>query len=349
VNPASSSVPEHPRLREGTRLTPLSRGAVLVEGQKTDSYITDEGTAEVLRACDGRTLEELAADLRTRFGWPFRAEDGREILANWARYGYLEECPLPPRRLLRLDPSPLLRLLRPLTAVYGRRATALLAGALALTGLVLTLLFGTRLLPPLSGMVRSAPPWGALACILGYYVGYMVTAFFHELGHALAVFRLGGEVPEMGIQRNFNFYVLSNREVLQQPGEKVWYYGGGLLSDTFWWVGAWIWWLLAPGYIPLFLLVPQCIYFIVLAWAPTGASDMALMLRTGVGWELIPRAFRSRGWIEAWGKAPRPQVAMEGLRLAAATALLILVACHDVWLILVYALYRIARRVLNRW
>jgi hypothetical protein len=342
------AVPDAPRLRPGTTLTELNRGSVLVRGQETDAFITDEGTAGVLQACDGRTLAGLSAGLRERFGWGLTPDDLREILTKWARYGYLDGTPLPRRRLVRIDPAPLLRLLRPLAGLYGRGGLAALAALAALAGLGLTLRFGAGLLEPLSRLIRSAPPWGALATMVCYYVGYMVTAFWHELGHALAVHRLGGEVPEIGVQRSLNFYVLSNREVLQTTQEKLWYYGGGLLSDTFWWLGAWIWWLLAPGYMPLFLLVPQCVYFIILAWAPTGASDMALMLQSALGWGLLPRAFRQEGWAGRWRRAPRPQVLLEGLRLAASTALLVYVAWHDVLLILVYALYRMARRGMNR-
>ncbi len=342
------AVPDAPRLRPGTTLTELSRGSVLVRGPKTDAFITDGGTAGVLQACDGRSLDELSVGLRDRYGWTLSVDDLREILTKWARYGYLEGTPFPHRRLVRLDPAPLLKLLRPLAGLFGRRWLAAFSVLAALAGLGLTLGYGAGLPPPLSRLIRTAPPWGALATLVSYYLGYMVTAFFHELGHALAVHRLGGEVPEIGVQRNLNFYVLSNREVLQKTPEKLWYYGGGLLSDTFWWLGAWIWWLLAPGYIPLFLLVPQCVYFIVLAWAPTGASDMALMLQSALGWALLPRAFRQEGWAGRWRRAPRPQVLLEGLRLAASTALLVYVAWHDVLLILVYAVYRTVRRGMNR-
>ncbi len=337
-----------PRLKAGVTLTTLQRGAVHVSGPGLDAYITDEGTATVLEVCDGRSPGEIAAGLNERFGWALTADDVRGLLERWAGWGYLEGTPTRSERLVRGDPSPLLRLLRPLGGLYGRRLTAIAAGLAAAAGLVLTVLFGSRVLAALGELARFHPVAGPVIAILGYYLGYSVTAFFHELGHALAVHWHGGEVPEIGIRRNCNFYVLANRDILLTPADRIWYYAGGLLSDTVWWLGAWVWWLLAPGPIPLFLLVPQTVYFLLYAWAPSGHSDAALVLREAVGWKPLARIRRGTDWRKQWTTAPPGQRALEITRLLLSIALIIFVAVRDTWLIVLYCIYRLLRKGLNR-
>ena len=341
-----STVLERPKVREGTAFRSLKEGAVYVSGPRTDAFITDDGTATVLQACDGRSLSELCEQFRARYGWDLTEEDVAGILESWAKVGYLEGTPARSRRLVRFNPDGLLRLLRPLQSLYGRLPTAIIATVFAAAGFVLTILYGTVVITDLGLLARAIPPWGALVLIVGYYLGYSVTAFFHELGHALAVRRLEGEVPEIGIQRNTNFYVLANREILKTPQARIWYFAGGLISDTVWWLIAWVWWLLAPGPVPLFLLVPQTVYFLVFAYAPSGNSDMAKVLREAVGWTALSRP--GRGWSNKWRKAPAKQRALEGLRLAVTVSLVVFLAINDVLLVGLYIVYRLARKGLNR-
>ncbi len=337
-----------PNLKPGVTLTTLKEGAVLVEGPGLDSWITDEGTATVLEVCDGRPSEEIAAGLNERFNWGLSGADVRSLLERWATWGYLEGTPTRSERLVRADPAPLLRILRPLTRLYGRRSTALAAGLLAAAALVLTVVHGPRVLAAYGQIARLHSVWGAALVILGYYLGYSVTAFFHELGHALAVYRHGGEVPEIGIRRNFNFFVLANRDILLTPADRIWYYAGGLLSDTVWWFGAWVWWLAAPGPLPLFLLVPQTVYFLLYAWAPSGYSDAALVLREAVGWTPLSRIRRGTDWSKRWKEAPGAQRALEIARLTLGAALIVFIAVHDLYLIALYIIYRLLRKGLNR-
>ncbi|MCK4773045.1 MAG: hypothetical protein KAT18_08990 [Candidatus Latescibacteria bacterium] len=340
------TVLERPKVRDGTTYQTLTNGAVYISGPLIDAFITDDGTATVLQACDGRTLSEMCEGFKARYGWDLTEEDLVDILGSWAKVGYLEGTRAKSRRLARFNPAGLLRLFSPLQSLYGRRLTAIVAAFFAIAGYVLTLLYGTDIVAALSTLARTTPPLGAVALIIGYYLGYSVTAFFHELGHALAVRRFDGEVPEIGIQRNTNFYVLANREVLQTSQARIWYYAGGLLSDTVWWLIAWIWWLLAPGAIPLFLLVPQTVYFLVFAYAPSGNSDMAKVLRETVGWPALARP--GRGWSGKWKKASVKQKALELLRLAAAAGLVVYLVILDVLLIGLYVVYRLARKGLNR-
>jgi|GEM_PF-1100258 len=339
---------EAPRLKEGVTLTPLQQGAVLVEGPGLDTWITDEGTATVLEVSDGRGVDEIAAELNKRFNWGMTGRAVSGLLERWAKWGYLDGTPTHSDRLLRADPARLLRLLTPLTRLYGRRLTALAAGALALAALILTVMHGPRVVAQYGQIARLHPVWGAALAILGYYLGYSVTAFFHELGHALAVHRHGGEVPEIGIRRNFNFFVLANRDILLTPADRIWYYAGGLLSDTVWWFGAWVWWLAAPGPLPLFLLVPQTVYFLLYAWAPSGYSDAALVLREAVGWTPLARIRRGTDWRERWKEAPLAQRALELVRLTLGGALIVFIALSDLYLIVLYIIYRLLRKGLNR-
>ena len=337
---------ERPKVRDGTIYQALTHGAVYISGPKVDAFITDDGTATVLQACDGRSLPELCEEFKTRYGWDLTGEDLVEILGSWARVGYLEGTPVRSRRLVRFNPAGLLRLFGPLQSLYGKSTTAVIAALFAAAGYILTLMNGADLVAALSALARSAAPLGAIVLIAGYYLGYSVTAFFHELGHALAVRRFEGEVPEIGIQRNTNFYVLANREVLQSSKARIWYFAGGLLSDTVWWLIAWVWWLLAPGPVPLCLLVPQTVYFLVFAYAPSGNSDMAKVLKETVGWQALARP--GRAWSAKWKKAPLKQKALEVVRLAAAAGLTVYLVIQDALLVGLYIVYRLARKGLNR-
>ncbi len=340
------AVLEKPAIKEGTTFKPLKNGAVYISGPQIDAFITDDGTATVLQACDGRTLSQLSEEFKIRYGWELPEEEIAGILETWAGVGYLEGTPSRTRRLLHFDPAPLLSLFRPLQVFFGRRFTAIAALLFAAAGYTFTILYGADVAAQLSILAQNTPPLGGLGLIVGYYLGYSVTAFFHEFGHSLAVRRFDGEVPEIGIQRNTNFYVLANREVLQTARARVWYLAGGLLSDTLWWLIAWIWWLIAPGLIPLFLLVPQTIYFLVFAYAPSGNSDMAKVWRETAGWK--PLARPGRGWSAKWKDAPLTQRAIELVRLATAAGLVVFLTIHDILLIGLYILYRLARKGLNR-
>jgi hypothetical protein len=325
----------------------LNGGAVYVSGPETDAFILDEGTAAVLEACEGQSLAELSEGLQSRYGWELPPADLARLLEAWARLGYLEGSPVRPRRPVRFDPSTLLRLLRPIQALYGKSLTIAAALGLASLGLALTVLRGPEVVDGLTAFRQFHPILGPVLTILCYYLGYSITAFFHELGHALAVRRFQGEVPEIGIQRNTNFYVLANREILNTSQARIWYYGGGLLSDTVWWAIAWVWWVTAPGPIPLFLLVPQTVYFLVFAYAPSGNSDMAKIFREAFGWNALSRPGK-KGWTRRWAEAPNEQRAVELLRLTIAGVLVIFVGINDIVLVGLYAVYRLARKGLNR-
>ena len=339
---------DNPRVREGIEYRTLKEGAVHISGPGLDAFIIDDGTAAVLELCDGRPLPDLCQEINDNWGWGLSEDDLKDILARWVTYGYLAGTEVQSRRLVRFDPAGLLRLLKPLQLLYGRRIVGLAALLLALTGFVLTFARGADLITALSDLARFHLILGPVVVILGYYLGYSVTAFFHELGHALAIRRFDGEVPEIGIQRNFNFYVLANRDILLTPEDRIWYYAGGLLSDTVWWVGAWIWWILAPGPVPLFLLLPQTVYFLVYAYAPSGSSDMAMVLREAVSWTPLVRIRKAPDWRAKWREAPFLQVTLEVIRLGLALFLLVFTAVVD-WLLLVwYVIYRMARKGLNR-
>jgi hypothetical protein len=340
------TVLEQPAVKAGTTFETLKNGAVYISGPNIDAYITDDGTATVLQACDGRTLGQLSEEFKTRYGWDLPEQEIAGLLKTWAGVGYLEGTPSRSRRIVHFDPAALLKFFSPLQFIFGRRFTAAAAVIFAVTGFVLTILYGTDVAAQLGTLARNIPPLGGLGLIIGYYLGYSITAFFHELGHSLAVRRFDGEVPEIGIQRNTNFYVLANREVLQTSQSRVWYLAGGLLSDTLWWMIAWALWLTVPGLIPLFLLVPQTIYFLVFAYAPSGNSDMAKIWRETAGWK--PLARPGRGWSARWKDAPLLQRAIELLRLATAAGLIVFLIIYDPLLIGLYILYRLARKGLNR-
>ncbi len=339
---------DRPLLREGTSFEILKEGAVHITGPGTDAFIIDDGTVTVLQACDGRTLPEVAEELNSKYGWGLSAEDVMEILQRWVTYGYLEGTKVRSRRLVKFNPSILLSILKPLQLLYGRKWVAAASIVLAVAGYVMTLALGRGLVDAIGSVARFNVIAGPVVVILCYYLGYSVTAFFHELGHALAIRRFEGEVPEIGVQRNFNFYVLSNRDILLTPDDKIWYYAGGMLSDTVWWVGAWIWWILAPGPVPLFLLVPQTVYFLVFAYAPSGNSDMAMVMREVIGWKPLARIGRTPDWRKGWKAAQATQQALEIIRLGMAGFLLVFVAVVDWLLVLLYVIYRLARKGLNR-
>ncbi|MFC1627652.1 hypothetical protein ACFL3H_00890 [Gemmatimonadota bacterium] len=348
MQPETASPLDNPLIREGVEYQPMKEGAVFITGPGLDAFIIDDGTATVLQICDGRSLPDLCEEINSRYGWGLEENDVKDILKRWVKYGYLEGSEVKSRRMVTFDPAGLLRVVKPFQYLYGRRWVGITALLLAATGFVLTFAIGSQLITGIGDLARLHLIGGPLIVILGYYLGYSVTAFFHELGHALAIRRFEGEVPEIGIQRNFNFYVLSNRDILLTPGDRIWYYAGGLLSDTVWWVGAWIWWILAPGPVPLFLLLPQTVYFLVYAYAPSGSSDMAMILREAVSWKPLVRMRKAPDWRERWRAAPFTQVALEVIRLGMALFLLVFTAVTDWLLLVLYVIYRIARKGLNR-
>lgn len=339
---------ERPRLREDVEFHPLGSGSVLVGSRAIDRFVIDAGTAALLGDCDGRPLPVIVAALNARCDTSFTEADVRLILQSLLPFGYLDGVEGRSRRLVRGDPQRLLGLLRPLSRLYGKRWVAGSAIGLAVFGLGMTVWQGTALIEAYGRLVRLHPVGGPLLGITGWYLGYSVLAVGHELGHALAVYRLGGAVPEIGLRSNLNFFVLSDRAVLEHPADRVWYFAGGLLSDVFWWAVLWIWWLAAPGPVPLLLLAPQTVYMLVYAWAPSGRSDAALVLRELVGWEPLPRPGREPGWMVAWRRARPAQRLLEVSRSTLAAALLVFVAIRDPLLFAIYLVYRLLRRLLSR-
>jgi len=92
------------------------------------------------------------------------------------------------------DPDPWLSRLEPLARALFSRGAALAWLALVLAGAVALLANGERLAAVLSDPNLLSPRTALLTVLL-----YPPLKFLHELGHALAVKRRGGAVPEFGV------------------------------------------------------------------------------------------------------------------------------------------------------
>jgi hypothetical protein len=104
--------------------------------------------------------------------------------------------------------------------------------------------------------------------------------------------------------------------------------------------------MLAPGPVPLFLLVPQTVYFLVYAYAPSGNSDMAKIFQEAYGWKALARP--GKGWVSRWREAQPRQRAIEAVRLSLTAFLVVFIGITDLVLLGLYAAYRFVRKLLNR-
>jgi putative peptide zinc metalloprotease protein len=199
------------RLRATLELGPPStEGRVVVaDPEHGRHYMVSAAAAEVLGKFDGRRTDaEVLAAVRAE-GRTVTEEGFGRLLEKVEGMGLFDgDDPPPPSgtggtggpsrrnplffRVGEVDPSRLVRALRPLGAVlYSPLGPVLLLGLTVLTVVVLA--------PQGGRYVESVSAFGVFSAWAAVYVANALVAVCHELGHALAVHRYGGTVRRLGL------------------------------------------------------------------------------------------------------------------------------------------------------
>ena len=173
--------------------------------------------------------------------------------------------------------------------------------AITLAALVscLTLLVADwgRLTDAVAHAARARP----VATILLYYLTFIPIALLHELGHAIVIRYYGGEVPEIVLRSNAHFAVLTNKTVLKDKTQMIWYLSMGTVVDIYIWLTLLIAFHYYSNYILLMFLLPQTIYFMIYSYSIFNNSDYLKVLAAWLGqpvptrpWNFIRDSWRKR-------------------------------------------------------
>ncbi len=174
-------------------------------------YYFDEREIAILNLLDGRrTVSEVVDECSTQFSPDYvSAESIVDFLADAQRKGLLEprdHRPIGDRtrrwwhqplaiRLPGIHPEPILKVIGPpLGFVFTPLATVIVAAMVLVAALIVTVRFDTFVEHTALAASRLDAPWWVLLLL-----AVSATKIVHELGHALACRRFGGECREIGV------------------------------------------------------------------------------------------------------------------------------------------------------
>jgi len=289
---------QRPICRRGVLGRELTNGMVYIRHPKFSSQIINRESWAFLQMCDGRSLEELNPRIAERLGFQITLDQLRSSVKQFAEQGLFEGTIAVDRNYRLLDASRLVTCLAPLVRWLTNWWFAALTLAALVCCVALLVADWGRLTDEVAHAARARP----VATLLLYYLTFIPIALLHELGHAIVVRYYGGEVPEIVLRSNAHFAVLTNKSVLKERHQLIWYLSMGTVVDIYIWLALLIAFHYHSNYLLLVFLLPQTIYFMIYSYSIFNNSDYLKIL---AGWLSQPVPTRPWNFIrDSWRQRP---------------------------------------------
>ena len=331
---------------------PLKNGMVFVRHPKFSSQVLNQQSWAFLQMCDGRTLAELNEEIAKNLGFRITLDQLRTSVNEFATSGVFEGASPMIRNYRLLDASALLRLLSPLNRLMTTSLFAAVTFCALLACLVVLVIDWNRLVEAVALATREHP----ISTLLLYYVTFVPIALIHEIGHALVVAGNGGEVPEIVLRSDAHFAVITNKTVLKNRRDRLWYLSMGTVTDIYIWLALLIGFHYSSNYVLLMFLLPQTIYFLLYSYSIFKNSDF---LKVIAAWydEPVP-ANPWKHLRDNWRKAPERASARKLLYvMTVSLAVKLAVTAFVIWtfavvefrVLILYAVYKALVYSLGNW
>jgi hypothetical protein len=344
--------PQRPVCRHGIEARTLSNGMVYLRHPQFSSQILKRETWAFLQLCDGRSLEDLKAQIAASLGYQLTLDQVRESVSIYAGRGLFEGTREADSYYRLFDASALIAHLAPLVRWLASKWCAALTLAALLACLALLLTDWERFVNAVAQAARAQP----VATVLLYYLTFIPIALLHELGHALVIGFHGGEVPEIVIRRNAHFAVLTNASVLKERLARVWYLSMGTVIDVYIWLALLIAFHFTSSYWLLVFLLPQTIYFLLYSYSIFQNSDYLKAIAAWLGqpvparpWEFINKSWRQPPESVAARKLLYLMTLSLVIKLSVTAFLIWTFARIEPLVLALYALYRLMIYALGHW
>ena len=344
--------PNRPTCREGIVSQPLRNGMVFVRHPKFSSQVLNQQSWAFLQMCDGRTLAELNEEIPQRLGFRITLDQLRSSVDQFATTGIFEGSSPAIRNYRLLDATALLSRLSPLNRLLTTNFFATVTLIALIACLVLLIVDGGRFIEAVAQATREHP----VSTLLLYYVTFIPIALIHEVGHALVIAGNGGEVPEIVLCSDAHFAVVTNKTVLKEKRDHLWYLSMGTVTDIYIWLALLIGFHYSSNHLLLMFLLPQTIYFLLYSYSIFKNSDF---LKAIAVWHGEPVPANPWKFIrDNWRKRPEKPSARKLLyMMTVSLAVKIAVTAFVIWtfavvefrVLILYAIYKALVYALGNW
>jgi hypothetical protein len=343
---------QRPVCRSGVLGRELTNGMVYIRHPKFSSQIINRESWAFLQMCDGRSLEELNPQIAERLGFQITLDQLRSSVNQFAEQGLFEGTTEVSRNYRLLDASRLVTFLAPLVRWLTSRWFAAITLAALVSCIALLVADWGRLTDEVAHAVRAR----AVVTLLLYYLTFIPIALLHELGHAIVIRYYGGEVPEIVLRSNAHFAVLTNKSVLKERPQLIWYLSMGTVVDIYIWLTLLIAYHYHSNYLLLMFLLPQTIYFMIYSYSIFNNSDYLKVL---AGWLGQPVPTRPWNFIrDSWRKRPETKRASKlvyimtvslAVKLVVTAVLIWTFAWKEYRVLILYVVYKALIYAIGHW
>jgi len=344
--------PDRPICRRGIVARDLINGMVYIRHRRFSSRIINRESWSFLQLCDGRDLEQLSSAVTQLLGFALTPEQLTSSIREFADRGVFEGTSDNSRSYRICDATPVVSKLSPLVRWVASRWFAGLT-LLALLGcLTLLVIDWRRFITSVASAARERP----VESLLLYYLTFIPIALLHELGHAAVANFHGGEVPEIVINSNGHFAVITNMTVLKGRRALVWYLSMGTVVDVFIWLALLTAFHYRNNYLLLMFLLPQTIYFLIFSYSIFKNSDYLKFVCA-----LLDQAVPAHPWKflrDSWSSSPKESAKRKLLWvMTVSLGIKLMVTVFLIWtfiktepkVLVLYLIYRIMVYIIGHW
>lgn len=325
---------------------------VYIRHPNFSSQIVNRESWGFLQMCDGRSLEELNQQITERLGFRITLDQLRSSVNQFAAQGLFEGTIDVNRNYRFVDASRLVTFLAPLVRWLTSWWFAAITLAALVSCIVLLVADRGRLTDEVAQAARTRP----IATIFLYFLTFIPIALLHELGHAIVVRYYGGEVPEILLRSNGHFAVLTNKSVLKERLQMIWYLSMGTAVDIYIWLALLVAFHYRGNYALLMFLLPQTIYFMIYSYSIFSNSDYLKVIA-----EWLDQPVPARPWNfirDSWRKRPGTNKARKLVYLMTGSlAVKLVVTAVIIWtfvwkeyrVLILYVIYKALVYAIGHW
>jgi hypothetical protein len=344
--------PNRPKCREGIISQPLKNGMVFVRHPKFSSQVLNQQSWAFLQMCDGRALPELNEEIARNLGFRISLDQLRSSVNEFATTGVFEGSSPLIRNYRLVDATALLRRLSPLNRLLATNWFAAVTLIALLACLALLIVDWSRFIDAVAQATREHP----VSTLMLYYVTFIPIALIHEVGHALVIAGNGGEVPEIVLRSDAHFAVVTNKTVLKEKRDQLWYLSMGTVTDIYIWLSLLIGFHYSSNYLLLMFLLPQTFYFLLYSYSIFKGSDFLKAIAAWHGqpvpsdpWKFIRDNWRKRPEQASTRKLLYVMTVSLAVKIAATVFVIWTFAVVEFRVLILYAIYKALVYALGNW